>query len=212
MSKKKLELIDLVPQYVKGELSSEKYDAFEKELENDQELQQEVDEYSAIYESYSDLPSKLPEPPADSFSKIMGKIEAEEKKQTKVKTKNNYSDIIKAIRNFFTLPEVSWTVAAAQLAVILILVFSGTDNNSFKTLSDGGDANLQSGVTFNVVFKDSAQQKLITELLNKIDASIIDGPATNGLYVLMVQDKARKNEVIKLLKESQEIKFVQVRY
>lgn len=206
---------ELAPLYVKGELTAEQRMAFEQQLEQDDELKHEVEEYSVIKDSYSGLLSTLPEPSPDIFLKVMNKIRVEERLEEVLpstrKDPSKISVIMDGFRRFFSMPGPAWTLAAVQAVALLIIVFSGQSETGFKTLS-GGDEAAQNDIKLNVVFNETAQQGDINRLLMELGATLVDGPAETGLYVVLVHDETKKDEALNILGKAPEVKFVQLRY
>ncbi len=204
---------DLALMYVRGELTGETLTSFEKQLKQDPLLQQEVNDYSSIRTSYASVSSEIPEPSPDGFSKIMARIESEKVSTSPNKGTPVFSEICKRISTIFKMPAPAWGLVAAQLAVIIVLVFSGPGETTFQTLSAGeGASTTHTGISLNVIFQDSARHQDITALLTEMNASIIKGPAANGLYVIQIQEKTAKEAVMARLRKTPEIKFVQVKY
>ena len=163
-----------------------------------------------IRQSYLDLPDKLPLPPSNSFSRIMDTINAEEKKS--INSQSLFSRIFEFIHDTLVTPKIGWAVAGVQLAVIMFLVFSPpvSDMNTFQTLS----INAPSGksVEINIVFKEDAMQKDISQLLINSGAMIINGPTESGLYVLRVNHGHDFEIRLQAIENAKIVKFVSKRY
>lgn len=162
--------------------------------------------------SYNDLSDKLPLPPSNAFSRIMDKIETQEKRQRSSVRQPVFSKIFEFINNQIITPKVGWAVAGVQFAVIMFLFFSppATDINNFQTLS----IHTQPGKTveINIVFKEDAMQKDIRQLLHNSYATIVNGPTENGLYVLKVKQGYDLAIRLQAIENSKIVKFAGARY
>ena len=215
------EFSELIPKYLNNQLESGKREAFEKRLETDPSLKQELEEYSFIKKSYSNIEETMPSVSDDLFSKIMNKIESQEKESLAPKEEFKFdlglNRLFEFIKDTIFTPQVGWSLAIAQLAVILFLVFStpAPHDKIFQTLSNTS-TDPASGNQVNVVFKEDAVQKNVQELLHDVDATIINGPSENGMYILLIDpainddnQEEKKKEAVIILKESDIVKFAQ---
>lgn len=165
-----------------------------------------------IRHSYHDLSEKLPKPPSNAFSRIMDNIKAEEKQQQD----SHYQSILSRIFEFINIkimrPKIGWAVAGVQFAVIMFFFFSppASEMNNFQTLSVNTIAG--KSVEINIVFKESAMQKEIRQLLNHSDAIIINGPTENGLYIIKVSQGHDLAIRLQTIRNSKIVKFAGARY
>ena len=199
----------MIPLYLNDQLDAEQKKIFEKQLETNDHLKQELEEYSMIKQSYSDLGEELPSPSPDVFSRIMEKIRVEPEKE--IEHASVIETIMEKIKPCLSAPRFAWSVAAVQMAAIIILVFCLPYETKFQTLSTT-DPQLKSGVQINIVFQETAEEKKIRTLLNDLDATIINGPSKNGLYIIIIKDTRNKTHVLETLKASDLVKFAQSRY
>ena len=100
------------------------------------------------------------------------------------------------------------------MAVILFFIAFNPDvkkdATKFQTLSS--NVQVETGIQANVIFHDKVMEKDIRTLLNRIDATIVSGPLKNGLYVILIKDAENEDHLLKALKTSDLIKFVQKKY
>ncbi len=172
-------------------------------------------EFSEIKDSYDIFRKDLPRPPADSFDRIMQKIDAAEEKTESesgflVKKHGLFSRLKEMLKDYFAAPKTAWAVAGVQMAVIVILVIAGTwgpENASYQTLST--PSGIENKVHLNIVFNDSAVEADIRALLNGVQARIVDGPALSGLYVIEVDADRDLTEVMTRLESAGVVEFVQ---
>ena len=162
-----------------------------------------------IRQSYHDLSEKLPLPPSNSFSRIMDTIKKEERSNIKQPL---LSRIIQFFQETIITPKAGWALAGVQLAVLVFLVFSpgSSDINNFKTLSINTTAD--KGMEINIVFKETALQKDIRQLLINSGAVIINGPTEGGLYILKVKQGHDLAIRLQTIENSKIVKFVSKRY
>ncbi|MCK5310589.1 MAG: hypothetical protein KAJ62_00670 [Desulfobacteraceae bacterium] len=165
-----------------------------------------------IRQSYLGLSEKMPLPPSNTFSRIMDKINTEEKKQKESMKQSLSSMIFEFIHDTIMTPKIGWAVAGVQFAVIIFLFLSPppSDMNNFQTLSI--DAPAGQSVEINIVFKEDAMQKDIRQLLNDSGAIIINGPTESGLYILKVEQGHDFAIRLQAIGDSKIVKFVSKRY
>lgn len=206
---------DMIPLYMDGLLSSDEKNEFELQLKNDPALKAEVEEFRMLQESYDGLEDDLPEPSDDVFARIMDKIEEAPVTQKEKTQTFSFFEFLNSVSDYvrpaFTAPKLAWSVAAVQMAVLVILVFSFPDNTKFETLSDPG-SKPDTGIHLNVVFEETAMEKEIRVLLSSIDAEFASGPGTGGMYVISLGENAQKEKAVEVLKQSGLVKFVNDSY
>lgn len=208
---------DMIPQYINDQLDPEEKAAFESQLAMDQHLKEELEEFSLIKSSYAPLKKTMPAPSPEVFSRIMDNVAAQEA-ENKVKSAPRDSVIdllVERFKEFFAVPQLAWSVAAVQMAVILFFVVYNPaiekQPAQFQTLSSS-TAQMETGLQANVIFHETVMEKEIRSLLNEIDATIISGPSESGLYVLLIKDAKTDDQVLKILKSSVLVKFAQKKY
>jgi len=165
-----------------------------------------------IRHSYKDLADKLPRPPSNAFSRIMDKINMEEKRQKSSIAEPIFTRVFQFINDQILTQKIGWALAGVQCAIIIFLVFSSpiSNMNSFKTLSV--NTVTDKSVEINIVFKGNAMQKDIKQLLNNSNAIIVDGPTEYGLYVLKVKKGDDLAMRLETLENSKIVKFVSKKY
>ncbi|GAB6094088.1 hypothetical protein JCM14469_03400 [Desulfatiferula olefinivorans] len=206
MSTEKKAVKDLrVLSYIKGDLTPDQRAAFEREIESDEALRREVEEFSAIAKSYGSLAETLPSPRPETLAAIMRRIQTERPRARSI------HGVIESLRRLVSRPGVAWSLSAAQFAVIVFLVFSHPEPSRYQTLS-GSAPSVQRGITLNVVFHDTARQHAVTRLLNGIGATVVDGPTASGLYVIRIDDASLKDQILTQLREAPEVSFAGPRY
>jgi anti-sigma factor RsiW len=207
-------LKEMIPLYINGRLSDSEMTAFEKALESDAALKQELSEFEEIAALYPDIEEEIPFPSSDRvFSRIMDNIDAQEKKAAISDAPGMvFEKLADFIRTTFFSPRVAWAVAAVQLVLLVTLVGTMPDEQEFKTLSSGQTTTATSE-RFNVVFREDAMEKDIRALLKKIDAGIVAGPLANGLYVIEARSSERPEEgVVNVLLNSKLVRLAEPNY
>ena len=111
----------------------------------------------------------------------------------------------------FASSRLSWGVAAVQLAVI-ILLFAGLPKDSrFKTLT-GGLFN-DEGIRIHVIFRKESMEWEIREVLQRIGATIVEGPSQVGMYTIRVKEEEETaDRAVGQLKETKIVKFAERDY
>ncbi len=207
---------DMIPLYMDDLLSPQEKKNFKHRLEKDPQLMARLEEFKMIGQSYEGLEQDLPSPSADVFERIMDKIETEaEPAVQKASAQNSFfTDFVTWLfdttQQAFSAPKLAWSVAAVQMVVLLVIIFSFPGIKQYDTLSQGPSTPAV-GTQINVVFDETAQEKEIRSLLTNIDANITSGPGENGLYVISIKKGLDKGQILAVLKKSKVIKFAQTR-
>lgn len=207
MTDKSRDYEDLIPSYIDGRLAGHEKRAFENQLETDPVLKAQVEEFKLLSQSYEDLPGSLPDPPDDMFDRIMEKVETPEKSKSHTSVWDMVLPMFHAFKQAFSVPRLAWTVAAVQMAVIVILVFSAPKHGTYQTLSQS-TVGTETILKFNVVFNETASEKQIRQLLTGIGADIVSGPDQNGLYVILVKGTKDRTVAIEKFNSSGVVRFV----
>ena len=204
---------DLIPEYRNDLLDADTKALFEEELVHNSALQMALEEFNDFQELYQEIDSEEPQADETQFAAIMSSIDAGAKNKTSVnqKTKSestamtNLLEFWEWMKNSFSL---SWGVALVQTAVIAMLLFSGTNQDTFETLSRSSDIETaHSAIFFNIVFQKSAQEEEIRKLLLGIGGSITSGPSVQGLYVVALPADVSIPNVVKILNDSTIVTF-----
>lgn len=195
--------------YLKGSLPEADQKVVEDALKKYPELNEEIDDYSEVERYYQELEKELPAPSEELYSKIIDNIKTREK-QPAIKIKTDYFEIFQNfLKNLFMSPKVAWACAACAILVMLVVV--PTQDTTVKTLTKG-TVTAENTVRFNIIFKEDAMEKDIRELINSVNARIIDGPAPNGLYVLEVMDQDQKEAAKTKLNASPFVRFAEIKF
>ena len=207
------ELREMIPLYINGRLSADETAIFEKALENDPVLEQELAEFEEVAALYPDIEETVPFPSSERvFARIMDNIDVEEKQTPADDQISLIEKMTDFFRTTFFSPRVAWAVAGVQLVLLITLVGTLPDKEVYQTLSSG-QSSTAVAQKLNVVFNEDAMEKDIRALLNKIDAGIVAGPLANGLYVIEVRtpDEPGK-DVVQVLMGSNLVQLAEPNY
>lgn len=165
-----------------------------------------------IEQSYQRMTENIPQPPPDAFSRIMETVGGQQEKQVEDAHPSMLSRVMTAVRNIRPVPALGWSAAVVQFAVILFLLFQPQTNgmNGLKTLSINGTPDRS--VVLNVVFEENAVQKDITRLLKRVDGVIVDGPGSNGVYLLKIKKGEDFVKRLNSIENSGVVKFAEEKY
>lgn len=163
---------DLLPLYVKGLLTPDEATALERAFVDCPELRTEMEDWKAIGDAYREIEASLPAPSAGAFAKVMSKIEKPRR--------------LGFLEWLGLRPAFSFAVIAVQIIVIVGLgVYTANLKSRYETLS-APSAATKGQIRLNVVFRPEAPEAAIREALRKVEARIIDGPRTSGLYLISI--------------------------
>lgn len=197
------ELKNLIPLYLNDLLENSQKIKIEKYLQEDESLRKELKEWDLIKKAYQLIAEETPEPSKEAFSKILKRLK-----------KNRIQEIYEKLLFILTplkSPKFSFALILLQFILILILLshiwFS---QKTYYTLSTPAliDKNL---VKINIIFKETAREKEIRELLLSNQAKIIDGPYPSGVYIIGIE-KDKMNKVLDAFKKSNIVEFTEKAY
>jgi anti-sigma-K factor RskA len=198
----------MIPAYLNGTLSPKKRRELEDYLHKNPESQHEMVEFSEITSFYDDKKKEF-FPPSDAvYRRIMSNIRAETKPKPAAILWQFWTQVKGFSRPLFTSPRVAWAVVAVQLAVILAMALTLPQDNRFKTLSLES-ATRGNGSIINIVFDQESTEGEIRHILNSIEATIVDGPSMEGLYVIRVQKGREMEETLQELRKTKPVKFAE---
>ena len=205
------ELREMIPEYLNNLLSELERQAFEESLKKYPEVEQEFREFSEIKSAYRLVQDELPGPSDAVFQRVLDRTKAGQKAAA-ISRKPGFLGLM---RDFFgaafASPRVSWAVAGVQMAVILFLLIVVPKPDVPITLSSGQSSHL-SGRMINIVFDSEAKEMDIRTLLHEVDGIIINGPTSNGLYTILIDEDRDVALVLQELKQSGAIRFAEQGY
>ena len=186
----------LLPGYVSQALSSEQQQQVDNHLKTcltcQQELQEVTNMQTAIKTSIEDRPGPSPA----AFSTLMRRIEQEKQalqpQATESLSTSWWETVEMAFRSLF---EVQWVPALASVLIVgqAFLLFSVMDSpeghkgQGTGTIIERGIPQGRAAtppIQIQVKFVETAKVIQIHELLKKLDGQIVNGPTSEGLYIL----------------------------
>ncbi len=197
------EMREKIPLYLNGRLSGEEARELERFIQQYPEATDEMNDFVEIRDCLKDT-SEMELPDQEIvFQRVMERVHKEESRYM-----DERRPLFERIREFLTTPFLPWAVAVAQLLIIVFLVIPPYMETRYSTLTS--PASSTDEVHLNIVFNPDARESDIRGLLNSIGGTIVSGPDENGLYVIRV-DAGRLDEILKTLRRSKLIRFVQKR-
>jgi hypothetical protein len=187
-------LKEMIPLYVSKRLSESEKKDFEKALGQYPELTRELMEADEIKKSYQDIKEEAPSPSNALYDRILKNIKEENVKQPLFAKPGFMEQVLEFLKIVFSSPKISWSVAAAQLVIIIVFFIAFPAEKSFETLSENHIASKDSGM-INVVFKEDAKEKDMRKLIESVNGSMVNGPTSDGLYIIKTK-KIDKIEVV----------------
>ncbi len=199
---------ELIPYYVKGELSIKEQEEVKKALIEDEGLRKELKEWEEIYGAFKLADDTMPQPSDDLYRRIKGRIRKERE-----------DAVFKRLKLWFAAlnpsPAFSLAVIAVQLVIIVAAgIYITNQNKKLTTLSESGIREETKGdiIKINVVFRGDASEEDIRKALLSLDARIIDGPHASGLYIIAIKQGDKTEDVLKRLRESGIVILAERRY
>ena len=211
MKSKPEELRELIPLYLNGRLTERERQEFEDLLAKYPEVNRELMEFSEIRDACQEAGQTTPAPSKTLFHRILKNIESDTKRSTLPVRNGSRGDLWVWLRGVLVSPRTSWGIAAVQLAIILLLITSPLVGNKIRTLTS--DLTLRNeGKRISVVFHEDSREKDIRAVLNRVGATIVMGPSTEGLYTIRVGEDLNIEQVIGTLERSEFVEFVEKAY
>jgi len=163
---------DLLPYYVNGTLSDEETALIEKELADNQGLQQEIEFLQALraqvkQQEFNTSPGEL------GLKRLQRSIAAE----AKASSTHTASNTI-------------WRMAtvAACLMLVIQTVIVNFDTETPYLAAGGKTPTSPQGQIISVTFTPDVTEQAIRQLLLDTNAQIVDGPSAIGIYRLVVPE------------------------
>jgi len=209
MIKNKLEKFkNMLPLYLRGELSASDQKELEEALIKYSELKQELREFAEIRAMYQETIREIPEPAENLYGRILQNIRKQEKKAPHAYELWGQA-VLDFLQGAFASPKLAWATAALFLVISVAVVLKPAPQGLIVTLGEyPPDPYI---VKLNIVFKDGISEKEIRKLLLATGTQFVDGPDVNGLYVLTVQSVDQKEKVLVELTKAGIVRFVAFR-
>jgi len=218
MTSKKKDMSELIPDYCNDRLDARQKADFEWQLQEDQELLEEYNDFRKLRDLYRQIDHNEPSPSDALFSRISSNIATQqqhEKDKRGDKTVRS-GQLMAAIRNFWQQVRASvavpWVLAGIQAAVIVLLLVSVPRENTYSTLSSTEKVAESGRPGINVVFAPSARESDIRSLLLTIHGSVSGGPSMEGRYVVSISNENDLDGALLKLKQSEFVVFAEPVY
>jgi hypothetical protein len=205
MTYKGNELRGLIPLYLIGRLPKKEKKEFEDTINKYPELKREIKEFSEIRNLYRDIEDEIPRPSETTYRRIIDNIRSEVKAPAFRRT-----DYLEILKSLFLSSRVLWAVVVVQVVIILFLLILPPAGDKFRTLTS--KYTTQEVIKINVVFEEEAREKEIREVLNKIGATIIGGPSSEGLYIIEIKGGQDTENYLKILRDTKIVRFAERSY
>lgn len=211
MTYKPDKLRDMIPEYLNNALSEQERQEFDLSIKKYPDIEEELREFSEIKSAYKLVHDEVPRPSDAVFQRVMSTIKADQKPSAVFRKPGFFDQVRDFFGPAFSSPRVSWAVVGVQMAVILLLVISVPRPNVPITLSSGQNYPL-SGKTINVVFDSETREMEIRTILNKVEGIIINGPSSNGLYTIKIDEDRDVIQALEELNNSKAVRFAEKGY
>lgn len=212
METREKDLSELIPDYCNDQMDADARAEFERVLEKDSALLDEVNDFREFQSLYREADPVEPPPSAALFEQICQRAGVEQKVE-KRQTASGPSlvDTIKGywerIREYTTVP---WAFAAVQMAVIVLLLMPATEQqNTYQTLSATQAVESSEAVRINVVFQPKAMESDIRELLYSVQGSVTSGPSKGGRYVISFAKDSDLQKTLETLQQAEIVLFAE---
>jgi hypothetical protein len=206
---------DLIPEYTQGILDPETHQNFEQEMDTNDSLKLEVEDFLTFRKLYLEVDTHTDQPSDSIFHKISNSIDQPViKNNIDLKESSQFRyfmprvlKVLSELKDSLTIP---WGIVLVQTAVIVLLLLPGSFQTIYKTLGSSPPAiSTQTGGTFNIVFKQTTQESEIRALLLAVGGTIISGPSVEGRYVIAIRPEKNLNLAVEFLKGSNSILFME---
>lgn len=196
---------ELLPWFINDSLAEEERDLVHEHATNCVICRRELNELENLRQSVSDA-SAATTIPAPDMRRINARIDA------LIEKENRGQLLLANVREFFYSP---WRIAfAAQTAVVVVLatvlLWLQVDEPAFTTLTT--PQNLPEGQYIRVVFEPTLPASDLSQLLDKMNLTIVDGPSNRGVFTLRLSTTlttADRDAIVADLSSNEGIVFAQ---
>jgi hypothetical protein len=178
----------MIPLYVRGILSDSEGKEFQMALSECPDLKEEIERWKKINNAYQTIERTLPQPSDRVYSRITERITE----------KSRFSLLQRVIPS----QRVSLALVAAQLLIIIALgVYVMNLKNEYRTLTA---PSMTEGrlLRINIVFKENATEAEIRNLLLQMNARIVEGPCSSGLYIIGINSQEKFDDALNTLSKN----------
>ena len=195
--------VELLPWLVNGTLDAQEQEVIFEHAHACVICRRELSHLHRLHESFSQAANTalIPEP---DMRNINARIDALVDRQHWIQTQ------LSRLREFFDSP-LRIGFAAQTIVVVLlatVLLWPENEDVEFTTLTQAD--NLPDGRYIRVVFSPDLQHSQMTDLLDKFELTIVEGPSNRGVYTLSVSNAADTEDVLaQTLQDNPNILFAQ---
>jgi hypothetical protein len=212
----KQEAQELLPWYVAGTLSPDETRAVQAFVDSGEIAEQDLNEFALFAEVVGEQATTEPAYNSGVLSNVMASLDSTPQEQAEpplvVKEAQSEEGLLHKIANFIQwsmTPPLAKIAVAGQFALVialgaLVLSQPQTEEGSFETVSG---AVATADLTIAVAANTSEQE--LRSLLQSIDAQIVGGPNSLGMYNIDLADDTATSQVIAELQVNTLIDFAQ---
>jgi len=206
---------ELLPWYANGALNPAERIAVEQHLERCSACRLELAQCRVLVTQFHDRAEAAWQPPAGHFDRLLADIDRLPPPVSANPPPPLRQRLLGWLR--ITPSPVRWTLALESLAVAALLLIVAMPLQrtlpDYETLSSDAEPTV-AGTRLRTVFAESATIGEIQQLLHSIDAAIVAGPTTLGVYTLVVPGgdrpaEARDRAVAILRAHAQQVRLVE---
>ena len=211
MSTEDRDMSHMIPEYCNNRLAGGERSAFERLLAEDRTLQDECTEFQSFQQLYRKIDASEPAPSQAIFAQVAANIGAGKGKAGQRvaggRGLNEYlAQAWRRLQESITIP---WALAAVQAVALVLLLMPATQQTTYSTLSASQMAVVSGKPAINVVFRPTASEQEIRDLLRQINASVSDGPSREGRYVLTIGSAGGGEKALRTLQGSGVVLFAE---
>jgi hypothetical protein len=205
------QLRELIPHYLNNRLSEKERKEFEEALGQYPELNLELKEFSEIKEIYKEIEKEIPPPSGILYQRVLKNIQPQIRLSLIPQKKSYLEQIQEFLKWVSGSPRISWGIVAVQFAIILILFITLPQGDGFRT-STSKQPLPGEGIKINVIFDKGSTEQEIRKVLNEVGATIVEGPSSEGLYIIKVKEDQDVEQTLKELKKTNVVQFAEKAY
>jgi len=210
MTSKQNQIRDLLPAYIKGELSADQRRSLEEALDQDPELRSELELERGLQGYYQELKKDPPKPSPRVWERIGAEIESPAAATSHKRQPQPEGTLLEKFKELWRMPALSWGLVGAQCLLLLILLSPGSPKPIGKTLSGSSPA-LNEAAQINLVFKEQTSEIELRELIRSINGTIVGGPTATGLYSIAIDSAPAIDQALKTLQHHPRVMFAELK-
>lgn len=227
----------LLAWYANGTLDSEEKRQVEQYLQQHPQARLQLAEYEFMADTVSDVSLQEPQLPEDNFDSLMAQLDQQEADESSAADRQQRAaspeqgsprpivrpSLLEQLQQWCreTLqwgmtPAFARVVVVAQFALVAVLgsaLFmqddSATGPEGYEVLSGGNGVPASGGVQLDIAMKPQATLNEFSQLLQSVQASVISGPNTLGIYRIRLQPQDQPDSRIEQLRQHEGVSYLQ---